>query len=82
MALLYDEIGRALSAQRRCVESLNARAQQLLGFATIILAILAAIVPTHPSVAIRILYAIALPVPPSSAGPPGGFADGVSIRRR
>jgi Na+/melibiose symporter-like transporter len=60
LALLYDEIRGALEAQHDHVESLNARAQQLLGFATIILAILAAIVPTHPSVGIRILYAIAL----------------------
>lgn len=62
LALLYDEIGSALAAQHDHVESLNARAQQLLGFATIILAILSAVVPTHPGVGTRVLYGIALPV--------------------
>ena len=62
LALLYDEIGSALAAQHDHVESLNARAQQLLGFATIILAIVATIVPSHMSSGIRVLYVIAIPV--------------------
>jgi hypothetical protein len=62
LALLYDEIGGALQAQHAYVESLNGRAQQLFGFATVILAIVGAVVPTNPSTGLRILYGIALPI--------------------
>lgn len=62
LALIYDEIGEAQRVQHDYAESLNARAQQLFGFATIIFAILAAVVPTHPSVALRVLYGVALPI--------------------
>src|SRR6266498_1036014 len=62
LALLYQEIGRDLDGQHGYVDQLNQRAQQLFGFANVILAILAAVVPTHPDLGTRIAYALALPV--------------------
>lgn len=61
LSLLYAEIARDLEGQHGYIEQLNQRAQQLFGFATVILAILAAVVPTHPDLGTRIAYALSLP---------------------
>ena len=62
LGLLYEEIVRDLDGQHAYVELLNQRAQQLFGFATVILAILAGVVPAHPGIGTKIAYALAIPL--------------------
>jgi hypothetical protein len=62
LALLYDEVGKSLDDEHAYVEALNARAQQLFSFATVILAILAGVIPTHPHTGTKVAYAISLPI--------------------
>jgi hypothetical protein len=60
--VLYDEIGQALSGQHDYVEELNGRAQQLFGFAAVILTVLAGLVPGQSSTFGKVLDLIAVPL--------------------
>lgn len=61
LGVLYEEIARDLDGQHAYVELLNQRAQQLFGFATVILAILAGVVPSDTGCWTRIAYGLAIP---------------------
>jgi hypothetical protein len=61
LAVFYDEIAADLSGQHGYVESLNQRAQQLFGFATVILTILAGVVPEHPGTGTKLAYLLGVP---------------------
>lgn len=60
--MLYDEVQQALSGQHDYVEELNGRAQQLFGFAAVILTVLAGLVPGQSSTFGKVLDLIAVPL--------------------
>jgi SMODS-associating 2TM, beta-strand rich effector domain len=59
--LLYDEVSRDLEGQHEYIEALNQRAQQLFGFAILILTILAAVTPSHRGTATKAVFAAGIP---------------------
>jgi len=62
LAVLYDEIAQALSAQQASVDGLNERAQQLFSFAAVILTILAGLAPAQSSTTGKVLDLIGVPL--------------------
>jgi len=62
LVVLYDEIGQALTGQHDYVEELNDRAQQLFGFAAVILTILAGLAPSQPTTFGKVVDLIAIPL--------------------
>lgn len=61
LSVLYEEIARDLDGQHGYVDALNQRAQQLFGFATVILAILAGVVPASAGCWTKIAYGVTIP---------------------
>jgi hypothetical protein len=61
LALLYAEIAHDLDGQHAYIDQLNQRAQQLFGFATVILTILAAVTPSHPERGTKIAFLVGVP---------------------
>lgn len=62
LATLYDEIAQSLDRQHDHVDRLNERAQQLFGFAAVILTIIAAVAPGDASTATKVAFLVAIPL--------------------
>jgi len=62
LATLYDEIAQALDRQSGQIDRLNERAQQLFGFAAVILTIIAAVAPQDATALTKIAFVVAIPL--------------------
>jgi hypothetical protein len=60
LALIYDEIAGELVKQFEQIDALNARAQQLLGFAAITVGVVVTVRPPVRDTSVSILFALAL----------------------
>ncbi|MDX6453814.1 MAG: hypothetical protein QOH16_3863 [Gaiellaceae bacterium] len=62
LATLYDEVAQALDRQHSQIDSLNERAQQLFGFAAVILTIIAAVTPQDAKTLTKLAFVVAIPL--------------------
>lgn len=62
LAVLYDEVAQDLERQSAQIDRLNERAQQLFGFAAVILTIIAAVTPRDTTTATKVAFLCAIPL--------------------